>query len=76
MYIVCDVKAIPVTSYMTIPMAPADDSFGGYQFCVVFSHKVSWVGSATELCQFLRIFLPKGLAIKIAIYRYAYTEQY
>ena len=40
-------------------MAAADDVFGGGddEFCVVLSHRVSWVGSATDLCQLLSIFL-------------------
>ena len=28
-------------------MVAADDIFGGDQFCVVFLHMVSWVGSRT-----------------------------
>ena len=30
---------------------------GGNQFCIVFSHNLSWVGSGIELCTVLRIFL-------------------
>ena len=37
-------------------MAAADDDVGVTNF-VVFPHRVFWVGSAFELCQFLRILL-------------------
>ena len=37
-------------------MTAADDVCGGDYFYDVFFHKVSWVGSGIELCQFLRIF--------------------
>ena len=35
----------------------AVDVFGGDLFCVVFSHRVSQVGSGIQVCQFLKIFL-------------------
>ena len=32
-------------------------AFGGDKFYVVYSNRMSWVGSGISLCQFLRIFL-------------------
>ena len=41
---------------MAVHLAAADDVFGADYFCVVFSHRVSWLGSGIELLQFLKIF--------------------
>ena len=50
-------------------MAAADDFFGGGddEFCVVLSHRVSWMGSGTELCQLLSIFLQFTFPIVIFV---------
>ena len=42
---------------MAVRLAATDGVFDGGQFCVVFSHMVSWVGSRIEPSQFLRVFL-------------------
>ena len=41
---------------MAVHLAVAGDVFSGVLFCAVFFFSVSWMGSGTELIQFLRIF--------------------
>ena len=49
---------------MAVHLAVAGDVFDGILFCaVIFSHKMSWMRSGTELSHFLRIFLPTLLKL-------------
>ena len=43
-------KSVSATLEMAVHMAAADDVFRGDKFCVVFSHRVTRVGSRIELC--------------------------
>lgn len=55
----CDGKGtrLPPTRKMAFRMTAVEDVFGGDLFCIVSSHRMSWVVFGLELCQFLRIFI-------------------
>ena len=50
---------------MAVHVAAADDVLGGDKVCVVFSNRVSWVGSGIEYMYIIIVSVPENFSINL-----------